>query len=110
MSMIEYLHSFLQEVREYKEIYKAEDIELEELKNKINELLDETVVNRANSYGLERYEKIYNIKNISNDIETRRFNILSKINDRVPFSLKWLDNKLKQLVRKKQLHNTCRLY
>lgn len=98
MNIIEHLPNFLQGVREYEEICKVEDIELENLQTKMNELLDEVIVNTANSYGLERYEKIYNIKNISNDIDVRRFNILSKINNRAPFTMKWLDNKLKQLV------------
>lgn len=98
MNIIEHLPHFLQEVREYKEICKVEDIELENIQAKMNELLDEVIVNRASMYGLARYEKIYNIKNISDNIDIRRFNILSKINNRAPFTLKWLDNKLKQLV------------
>ena len=98
MSLIESLPIFLQKIREYKEICDTEEVEIKDLREQIERLLDEIIVNSAKSYGLERYEKIYNLKNTSEDVDIRRFNILSKINNKVPFTLKWLDNKLKQLV------------
>lgn len=98
MSIKKYLPLYLQEVKEFDEICKTEDIELEDLNNKINELLNEITVANASHVGLSRYEKIYNIKNISTDIEERRFNILNKMNGKGPFTLNWLNNKLKALV------------
>lgn len=98
MSIKEYLPFFLQEVKEFDEICKTEDIELENLTSKINELLNEITVAYATNVGLSRYEKIYNIKNISTDIEERRFNILNRMNGKGPFTLNWLNNKLKTLV------------
>lgn len=98
MSIKKYLPLYLQEVKEFDEICKTEDIELKDLNNKINELLNEITVANASNVGLSRYEKIYNIKNISTDIEERRFNILNKMNGKGPFTLNWLNNKLKALV------------
>lgn len=98
MSIKKYLPLYLQEVKEFDEICKTEDIELEDLNNKINKLLNEITVANASNVGLSRYEKIYNIKNISTDIEERRFNILNKMNGKGPFTLNWLNNKLKALV------------
>lgn len=100
MKLIEYMPTFLQEVQEFKEIFNSEDIEIEDIKEKIAELLDEVVVQTAKSYGLDRYEKIYGITNTTTDIERRRFNILSKINNRIPYTLNWLKNKLNNLVGK----------
>lgn len=100
MKLIEYMPQHLKNIREFQEIFKSEDEQLEYMNNLIAKMLTEIIVKTATSYGLERYEKIYNIKNISDDIDVRRFNILSKINNKVPFTLKWLDNKLKQLVGK----------
>lgn len=97
MKLIEYLPEFLQEIREFKELFNAADVELEKLLEAVNSIEKEAIVDTAESYGLDRYEKIYNIKKTSDDVDVRRFNILSKINNRVPFTLKWLDNKLKQL-------------
>lgn len=97
MKIIEYIPNFLQNVREFKIISNLEDEELENIRLQIDKILKEVIVNTSESYGLERYEKIYNINNPSEDIVIRRFNIISKINNKAPFTIKWLDNKLKQL-------------
>lgn len=98
MKIIEYIPDFLKNIREIKIISNLEDKELENIKLQIDNILKEIIVNTSENYGLQRYEKIYNINDISNDIEIRRFNIISKINNKIPFTYKWLDNKLKQLV------------
>lgn len=98
MKLIEYLPAFLQNVREFKEIFNVEDKELESLDAQVENMLKEIIVNSAEGYGLERYEKIYNIQNTTTDIETRRFNILSKINNRLPYTINWLINKLNNTV------------
>ena len=98
MNLIEYMPPFLKDVREFKVVFSSEDVELNLLKDKIGQVLDEVIVNKAEKYGLERYEKIYAIENVSNDIEVRRFNLLSKINNRIPFTRRWLINKLNNTV------------
>lgn len=100
MKLIDYMPQYLKNVREFQEIFKSEDEQLNNINTLISKMLTEVIVKSADSYGLERYEKIYNISNVSNNIEERRFNILSKINDRIPFSLNWLRNKLENLVGK----------
>lgn len=100
MKLIDYMPQYLKDVREFQEIFKSEDNQLNCMNTLITQMLTEVIVNSADSYGLERYEKIYNISNISKNIEERRFNILSKMNDRLPFTLNWLRNKLENLVGK----------
>lgn len=98
MKLIEYMPLFLQDVREFQEIFKVEDKEIDSLKEQIENMLKEIIVTTAEGYGLDRYEKIYNIQNTTTDLETRRFNILSKINNRLPYSINWLINKLNNTV------------
>lgn len=98
MKLINYLPYFLSNVLEFKELFNSEDIELENLRAGIDSILKEVIVNTAESYGLERYEKIFNITNISPNIDTRRINILLKMNNNVPPTYKWLLNKLNELV------------
>ena len=98
MKLIEYMPLFLQDVREFQEIFKVEDKEIDSLKEQIENVLKEIIVTTAEGYGLDRYEKIYNIQNTTTDVETRRFNILSKINNRLPYSINWLINKLNNTV------------
>ncbi len=100
MSIIEYFPLFLQDIREFKIISNIEDIELEKLKAKIEEILKEVIVSNAVDYGLERYEKIYNIEEPSKDVIVRRYNILAKINNRVPYTMNWLKNKLNNTIGK----------
>lgn len=102
--LIEYMPPFLKNVREFNKIFDAEDIELEDLNYNLKKMLTEVIVKTADSYGLDRYENIYNISNTSNNIEIRRINILNKINDILPFTLKWLYNKLEEALGEGNYH------
>lgn len=100
MKLNEYMPSFLKDVREFKEIFATEDKELEYMNNLIASMLTEVIVKTANSYGLTRYEKIYEITDIASTVEARRTNILLKINNRVPYTKKWLVNLLDAVIGK----------
>ena len=62
MKLIEYFPSFLQDIREFKIISNIEDVELKKIQDRIEEILKEVVVATAETYGLDKYEKIYNIE------------------------------------------------
>ena len=94
MKLIEYLPNFMQDIKEFKELFSAEDIEIEQLKIAIEKIFSEIIVKTAEGYGLDRYEKIYQINAESDLLEARRLKILLKINDKVPYSYKWLVNTL----------------
>lgn len=98
MKIIEYMPNFLQDVREFKIISELEDEELNRLKLQIDNILREVIVDTSEDYGLKRYERIYNINVVSDDIDIRRFNVIAKMNNKAPFTYKWLEHKLKQLV------------
>lgn len=98
MKLIEYMPPYLKNVLEFIKIFDAEDIEIENMRYLIDKILKEVIVKTATSYGLDRYEKIYGITNKAETIEARRMNILFKINNRVPYTLKWLINTLNEAI------------
>lgn len=100
MKLIEYMPPFLRTVREFNVIFEAEDAEVDNLKNEISRLLKEVIVKTAESYGLERYEKIYHIKNVAETLEARRMTILLRMNNRTQYTYKWLINTLNEAIGK----------
>lgn len=98
MKLIEYFPSFLQDIREFKIISNIEDVELKKIQDRIEEILKEVVVATAETYGLDKYEKIYNIEKTTNDLLIRRYNVLAKINNRAPYTINWLKNKLNNTI------------
>lgn len=97
-NIVTYLPEYLQDIREYKEICSSENIELEQLEKRIEDVINEVNVQTASNYGLSRYEKIFNIVNTTTDVEERRFKVRSKLINQLPFNMKWLENKLRNLV------------
>jgi len=95
---IEYLPSFLNEIEEYKQIFNAGDTELSNVYDVIENIVKETIVQTAENYGLQQYEKIYNLSNSFGNVSERRFNIQTKMISQLPFNLEWLNNKLTSLV------------
>lgn len=98
MNLIKYMPPFLKEVREFKEIFGAEDIQIEKLNNQINSMLREVIVKTAEDYGLRRYEKIYGITRPAETLEARRMEILLKMNNRVAYTYKWLIQTLNEAI------------
>lgn len=98
MNLIKYMPPFLKEVREFKEIFGAENIQIEKLNNQINSMLREVIVKTAEDYGLRRYEKIYGITRPAETLEARRMAILLKMNNRVAYTYKWLIQTLNEAI------------
>lgn len=98
MSLINYLPIFLQNILEYKEIMNVEDLEISDIKAEIENSINEVSIQNATEKGIARYEKILNMKTSSElSLENRRVLVKSKFLNRAPFTVKWLDNKLKSL-------------
>lgn len=98
MKLKHYMPPFLSEVREFNEIFNVEDIELENLRDQITNILQEVIVKTAEDYGLTKYEKIYGITNVAETIEARRMTILLKMNNRTAYTYKWLINTLNEAI------------
>ena len=110
MKLIEYMPPYLKNVLEFNKIFDAEDIEVDDMRLLIDKVLREVIVKKATSYGLDRYEKIYGITNKAETIEARRMNILFKMNNKVPYTLKWLINTLNESVGENNYKLTAKNY
>lgn len=96
--LIEYLPEF---VRDYREIIVITDTEQEEfdlLWEEKDQILNNAFVEDADEYGVERYESILGIiKTPSETLDERKFNILVKVNEQLPYTMNALKEKLKNL-------------
>ena len=93
MRLKKYLPEFISNIREFQELDKTISQEVDDLRNKLEQLQDNQFIETANEKGLRKYEQLLNL-NSTNDIELRRFNILNKYNSTIPFSIMWLRNTL----------------
>lgn len=94
----EYWPSVLQEIEEFKELANTENIEINGLKESITNLIDDQFIQTATERGIARREKIYKITPFADDdLESRRFRVLARENDKLPYTYKVLINKLNQL-------------
>mgnify|MGYP001207960016 FL=1 len=94
----EYWPSILQEIEEFKELANTENIEINGLKESITNLIDDQFIQTATERGIARREKIYKITPFADDdLESRRFRVLARENDKLPYTYRVLENKLNQL-------------
>lgn len=94
----EYWPSVLQEIEEFKELANTENIEINGLKESITNLIDDQFIETATERGIARREKIFKITPYADDsLETRRFRVLARENDKLPYTYRVLENKLNQL-------------
>ena len=93
MRLKKYLPEFISEVKEFKELDKTVSVEIDRIREKLEQLQANQFVESANDEGLRRYEQMLDLSS-NNDLETRRFNILNKYNSTIPFTLRWLTNML----------------
>ena len=93
MRLKKYLPEFISEIKEFQELDKTVSIEIDELRTKIFQIQENQFIETANEEGLSRYEKMLSIP-YSEDVATRRFNILNKYNSTIPFTMMWLTNTL----------------
>jgi len=100
-NLILYIPQVLQGNREYKMIMDAEDPEFQLVFDTSEVLLDDLFIPSATSEGLKRFEKILNVKPSSQDtIETRRLRVLTRWNDKIPYTWNALKEKLDVLCGK----------
>lgn len=97
MKLKDYWILQIQETTEFKQIADTEQPEVDTLYQEIDHLPNEIIVNTATHEGLKKYEKVLDLQPFS-DMETRRFNILLKLNNNVNMTYRWLENKLKNAV------------
>ena len=97
--MIDYLPEFLRGVKEFDAILTlAEQPEMVELWKAEENALNDQFISDATENGVSRWEKILGIVPKANDtLDVRKFSILTRINEQLPFTLVTLNEQLKTL-------------
>lgn len=91
----EYLPKVLQPIEEYKTTNENLDVELDLLDSQINSILKEVIANTASEYGIQRWENSLGLTHSETDsLELRRFRITNILTNKLPYTYRWLRNKL----------------
>ena len=96
--IIDYLPPYLMVYKEIKAIMEAEQSEFEIVWPQAENVLNNQFVSDSSSIGIERMEKILGI--IPKDTDTqdeRKFRILVKLNEQLPYTLPVLEQQLKRM-------------
>lgn len=97
-NLIEYLPLFVARYGEISDALRAENPEFNDINVKIGEILDNEFIETADGSGIARFEKMLGITPYASDtLDDRRFRVLSKFNESTPYTLRSLDNMLKNI-------------
>jgi hypothetical protein len=95
---LDYLPQVLAELDEIKEISKAEDITLGAEWKNVKDIISDQWIELSTERGIKRREKLLNIQPFADDtLETRRFRILTRWNEKLPYTYRVLSEKLDTL-------------
>lgn len=93
-----YLPKVLQPILEFQVLNASIDDELETIDRFIEDITKETIVNTATEYGVKRWENTLNIvAKDSDSLTTRKFRIRNILNNKLPYTIRWLQNKLTEI-------------
>lgn len=98
VNLISYLPPVLQNIEEFKVLYGTEDYEIDDLYTALEILLKDQFVHEATENGIKRWEKILKIiPGANNTLDMRRFEILNRLNIKIPYTVTMLRNKIQAL-------------
>ncbi len=97
--LINFLPPCISEIEEFNEIMNAEDLLLQNIEEKQKDILHENFLETATAYGIKKYEAMFKINPdlLNEDLEFRRLRLKNKRLDRIPFTYRFLCNKLDNL-------------
>jgi len=104
VNLIQYLPGFLQEIREFQELSKAENPEFKRLYEDIDALLNNGFIRTADLQGVKRWEKLLRITALTSSIEGRKAALLGKWNRTIPYTMTRLYEYLDALTARKNYH------
>lgn len=101
-NLIDYLPEFLRNIREYKAILTdAVQPEMVEFFNAIENALNDQFIPDATENGVSRWEKMLKIVPKATDsLDDRKFTILTKMNEQIPYTMPSLKQRLDALCGK----------
>lgn len=95
VDILSYLPPVIRDIREVKSIGVAENPELKLLWQTLDDLMNDQFIHTATEKGIRRWERILEIKpSSSSTLEDRRWEILNRINVKIPYTFNMLRNKL----------------
>lgn len=114
IKLIDYLPQVLQSVEELKALFCSEDCEIKSLYEALEILLKNQFVHEATESGIKRWEKILKIiPNVDDTLDMRRFEILNRLNIKIPYTIIMLRNKIQALYGNdcdiQYINDTCML-
>ncbi|AET70757.1 Uncharacterized protein conserved in bacteria (DUF2313) [Desulfosporosinus orientis DSM 765] len=94
----EYWPDFLSEFKEFQEISNTDNIEISLIRQAVADLLNVQFIQTATENGIARREKMLTITPFANDdLESRRFRVQAKWNDKLPYTYRELVDKMNNL-------------
>lgn len=98
VNLIDYLPNIFKNSLEMKEIMSIENPFLEAIWQACEDCIDDQFIIEATENGIARREKMLNIDTYSTDsLEDRRFRLLAKYNENIPYTRRTLDALLESL-------------
>lgn len=96
--LIEYLPDVVRDYAEFQGLTAGEQPEFEQVWDQADELLENQFILTAGNLGLSRWEKILGVVPKATDtLDDRRFRILARLNEELPYTVPQLRNILKML-------------
>ena len=97
--LIEYLPPYMQEYGQMQEIMNAEQPEIEAAWERCDQTLLDLFIISATETGIARWEKMLGISpKVADTLDERRFRILARINQELPYTMRKLEENLTLLV------------
>lgn len=98
VNLLSYLPPFMQNFREIKSVFEAEDVEFKSAWQELEKAFLNSSLITADESGIARREQMLGIQPKADEtLDERRFTILSRINARTPFTEKMLLSQLENL-------------
>ena len=95
LNLLEYLPDYLKTYKELQQIMGTESIELQKLEDRHQNMIADGFIASCGSYGISRFEKLLGIVPLADDtLDTRKFRVQSKWNNRSPYHYAYLEEQL----------------
>lgn len=92
------LPEMLKPIKDLKALCNQYGVELERLYSNISEMLNDQFISTASVDIISKWEeRLQIVPKATDTLEERRFRVLTKINDKPPYTFKYVENKLAEL-------------
>ena len=98
INVLDYLPSVMMELLEFQALASTENPEITSLWSAIDDIINDQFVNDATENGVKRWESMLEISPKGSDsLDVRKFRIISRLNEELPYSYRKLEQQLRTL-------------